>query len=277
MANHIIQGNDTDSMELRLDISLDHTLGCGQAHRWRKLDSGQWQGVIKNRLVTMTQTDGGLIFEGSSIGDVKEYLRYDDDLDSIYSELSEKDPYIADLASRCPGLRILKQPEWECLATYVLATNANVKRISKMVESVCDLFGTDIGGRSSFPTPKQILDRKELLPQCRLGFREGRFLRLAERTESGDIDVNAMCQMDYDTLVRELQTIDGVGPKVADCVALFGFGKLDAFPVDVRIQHAVENRYGISGSYRTVSEFGRNRFGRYAGYAQELLYHADFI
>ncbi len=277
MANHIIQGNDTGSMELRLDISLDHTLGCGQAHRWRKLNSGQWQGIIKNRLVAMTQTDEGLTFEGSSIGDVKEYLRYDDDLDSVYSDLSEKDPYIADLAARCPGLRILKQPEWECLATYVLATNANVKRISKMVESVCDLFGTDIGGRSSFPTPKQILDRKELLPQCKLGFREGRFLRLAECTESGEIDVNAMCQMDYDTLVRELQTIDGVGPKVADCVALFGFGKLEAFPVDVRIQHAVENRYGVSGPYRTVSEFGRSRFGRYAGYAQELLYHADFI
>ena len=264
-------------MELHLDVSLDPTLGCGQAHRWKKLESGLWQGIIKNRLVTMSQTDDGMVFEGTSAEEVKEYFRYSDDLGSIYAELSEKDPYIADLASRCPGLRILKQPEWECLATYVLATNANVKRISKMVESVCDLFGTDTGGRNSFPTPKQILDKKELLPQCRLGFREKRFLRLAERTESGEIDLKAMCQMDYDTLVRELQTIDGVGPKVADCVALFGFGKLDAFPVDVRIQHVIEDRYGISGTYCTVSEFGRSRFGRYAGYAQELLYHSEFI
>lgn len=262
---------------MRLKVSLDHTLGCGQAHRWKKLDSGSWQGVIKNRLVTMTQTDEGISFEGTSIEEVKEYLRYDDDLNSIYSELSSADPYISELASRCPGLRILKQPEWECLATYVLATNANVKRISKMVESVCGLFGTDLGGRNSFPTPAQILNGKELLPECKLGFRECRFLRLAERTESEEIDIDAMCQMDYDDLIRELQTIDGVGPKVADCVALFGFGKLDAFPIDVRIQHAVENCYGVTGSYRTVSEFGRRKFGRYAGYAQELLYHAEYI
>ncbi len=264
-------------MQLRLNVSLDHTLGCGQAHRWKKLDSGSWQGIIKNKLVTVTQVGDGIAFEGTSIEDIKEYFRYEDDLDSIYSELSSKDPCIAELASRCPGLRILKQPEWECLATYVLATNANVKRISKMVESVCELFGTDLGGRRSFPTPAQILDKKELLPECRLGFRENRFLHLAERADSGDIDLNAMCQMDYEPLVRELQSIEGVGPKVADCVALFGFGKLDAFPVDVRIQHAVENYYNVTGSYHTVSEFGRSRFGRYAGYAQELLYHAEFI
>lgn len=264
-------------MELRLNVSLDHTLGCGQAHRWKKLDSCSWQGIIKNKLVTVAQTDDGITFEGTSTDEIKEYFRYDDDLDSIYSELSSKDPCIADLASRCPGLRILKQPEWECLATYVLATNANVKRISKMVESVCELFGTDLGGRRSFPSPAQILDKKDLLPDCRLGFRENRFLRLAERADSGHIDIDAMRLMDYGSLVHELRSIEGVGPKVADCVALFGFGKLNAFPIDIRIQHAVENYYGVSGSYRTVSEFGRSRFGRYAGYAQELLYHAEFI
>lgn len=277
MANHIIPNRNHDPMELRLDISLDHTLGCGQAHRWKKLESGSWQGVIKNDLVTLTQIDDGVSFEGTSAENIKEYLRYEDDLKSIYSELASTDQYIAELALKCPKLRILKQPEWECLATYVLATNANVKRISKMVESVCELFGTDLGGRKTFPTPKQILDKKYLLPQCRLGFREDRFLKLAERTESGEIDIGSMCQMDYDTLIHELQTLDGVGPKVADCVALFGFGKLNAFPIDVRIQHAVEDEYGITGSYRTVSEFARKKFGRYAGYAQELLYHAEFI
>ncbi len=264
-------------MELCMDVSLDHTLGCGQAHRWKKLASGSWQGVIKDNIVSITQNDSGISFEGISTNEVKEYFRYDDDLDSIYAEISSKDRYVSELASRCPGLRILKQPEWECLATYVLATNANVKRISKMVESVCELFGTNLGERNSFPTPAQILDRKELLAECKLGFREHRFLHLAERTESGEIDIDSMCQMDYDSLVRELQTIDGVGPKVADCVALFGFGKLNAFPVDVRIQGMVENHYGITGSYHTVSEFGRKKFGRYAGYAQELLYHAEYI
>ncbi len=264
-------------MEIVLDVSLDPTLGCGQAHRWRKLEDGRWQGVVKDSVTTLKQTGTGFEYEGSNESDLLEYFRHKDDLAHIISEISMADPVVAGLASRCPGLRILKQPEWECLATYVLATNVNVKRIAKMVESVCDHFGTDLGARRAFPTPKQILDGKECICECRLGFREPRFIQLAQGVEDGRIDIESMKTMDYPRLVEALQEINGVGPKVADCVALFGFGKMEAFPVDVRIQKCVENMYGVSGSYRTVSEFGQNKFGMYAGYAQEFLYHSDFI
>ena len=264
-------------MQLELDVRLDPTLGCGQAHRWRKTESGCWQGVVKNEVVTLCQTDDGFSYTGSNERDLKEYFRADDDLGMIVSEISAADPVVADLSSRCPGLRILKQPEWECLATYVLATNVNVKRIAKMVESVCDHYGTDLGERRAFPTPGQILDGKETISECRLGFREPRFIQLAEGVENGSIDLESMKDMPYEKLTLALQDINGVGPKVADCVALFGFGKLESFPVDVRIQKCVERMYGVTGNYKTVSAFGRGKFGAYAGYAQEFLYHSDFI
>ena len=264
-------------MELELDVRLDPTLGCGQAHRWRKTESGCWQGVVRNDVVTLRQTETGFEYSGSNERELREYFRAEDDLEEIVSKISAADPVVADLSSRCPGLRILKQPEWECLATYVLATNVNVKRIAKMAESVCDHYGTDLGERRAFPTPKQILDGRETICECRLGFREPRFIQLAEGVENGSIDLGSMMEMPYEKLVLALQDINGVGPKVADCVALFGFGKLEAFPVDVRIQKCVERMYGVSGNYRAVSEFGRGKFGAYAGYAQEFLYHSDFI
>ena len=261
-----------------MDVSLDPTLGCGQAHRWRKLADGRWEGVIGNDVVTLTQTPDGFDCEGSSdIRSVLTYFRAEDDLDSIVREISAADECVASLSHACPGLRILKQPEWECLATYVLATNVNVKRIAKMVESVCDLFGTDLGARRAFPTPSQILDKKERICECRLGFREPRFITLAQRVEDGEIDIEGMKEMDYGTLHRELCSIYGVGPKVADCVAIFGYGHLCAFPVDVRIQKEMEKRYGVTGNYAKVSAYGREKFGRYAGYAQEFLYHSGFI
>lgn len=143
-----------------------------------------------------------------------------------------------------------------------------------MVESVCDLFGKDLGERHAFPTAKQILDGGGRLCECRLGFREPRLLKLCEDVESGTIDIDAMAEMPYEALTKELCGIYGVGPKVADCVAIFGFGHLCAFPVDVRIQKEMEARYGVTGSYDKVSSYGRELFGRYAGYAQEFLYHA---
>lgn len=264
-------------MRIDLDISLDPTLGCGQAHRWRKTDD-VWEGVLGDEIVRMRQGDRCIEVEGTDRrDDVLKYLGADDDLDGIISEISEADPYVAGLASRCPGLRILRQEPWECLATYLLATNANVARIGKMVESVCDHFGKDLGGRHAFPSPKEILDDQECIGECRLGFRESRFIELAERVESGDLDIEAVGEMDYRGCVTYLRTINGVGPKVADCVALFGYGHLNAFPVDVRISRIMESRYGVAGSYTAVSEYGMGKFGRYAGYAQEFLYHADFI
>ena len=264
-------------MRIDLDVSLDPTLGCGQAHRWRK-EGDVWEGVLGNEIVRLRQGDGYIEAEGTErSSDLFRYLGGEDDLETIIGEISRADPFVAELSLKCPGLRIMRQEPWECLATYMLATNANVKRIAKMVESVCDHFGKDLGGRHAFPTPKEILDGQECIGECKLGFREKRFVILADRVETGDFDPYALRELGYRDCVRELQGINGVGPKVADCVALFGYGHLNAFPVDVRISKIMEQRYGITGSYAKVSEYGMRKFGDYAGYAQEFLYHADFI
>ncbi len=264
-------------MFVRMDVSLDPTLGCGQAHRWRKQD-GAWTGVLGHEVVRLVQREEGFEAEGcSSESRLKAYFRSGDDLDGIIKDISSRDSYVASLSERCPGLRILQQDRWECLATYLLATNANVARIGQMVESVCSMFGDDLGGRSSFPSPKQILDRCDRICECRLGFRESRFVELAGRVEDGEVDPDGIAELGYEGCAEELRKIKGVGPKVADCVALFAYGHLESFPVDVRISKEMERMYGVTGSYSKVSSYGRKRFGPYAGYAQELLYHSPFI
>ncbi len=259
-----------------MDVSLDPTLGCGQAHRWKK-DGDVWKGVLGKEKVEIRETEDGIDFRGCGEQRIKDYFRYEDDLGSIYSEISERDGYAGMLAGKCRGLRLLRQDIWECTATYVLATNANVKRIGKMVESVCRMYGDDLGGAYSFPEPGQILDGKESISKCRLGYRQERFLELAEKTENGTYDLESLRDADYEKCVRELKKIKGIGPKVADCVALFAYGHLEAFPVDARIFGIMEKQYGVTGNYSRVSEYGRNLFGKCAGYAQELLYHSSSI
>lgn len=264
-------------MRIRMDVSLDPTLGCGQAHRWFR-DGDVWNGVLRNEMVELRQTEDG--FECSGTSDrkmIEDYFRADDDLDAIYSEISDTDLFVAELVSKCPGMRILRQDPWECIATYLLATNANVKRIGAMVDSVCREFGRDLGGRYSFPTPEEIIAGEDRIKNCRLGYRDERFVELAHKVADNIIDPSDILRMDYDECVETLLTINGVGPKVADCIALFAYGHLEAFPIDARIGRVLKERYGREGSYRVLSEFAREKFGRYAGYAQEFLYHADFI
>ncbi|WP_400152474.1 DNA-3-methyladenine glycosylase family protein [Candidatus Methanarcanum hacksteinii] len=264
-------------MRIELDVSLDPTLGCGQAHRWIK-KGDIWEGVLGKEIISLKQTEDG--FECSGTDDrtmILDYFRADDDLNKIYADCSKNDPYVASLAERCSGLRLLRQDPWECMATYLLATNANVRRIGCMVENVCREFGKDLGGRYSFPTPEEIIDGESRISNCRLGYRDERFVELAHRVADGDIDPYELRKMDYQGCVNMLLSIKGIGPKVADCIALFSMDHLEAFPIDARIRRMMKERYGQDGNYRDISDYARRRFGRYAGYAQELLYHSGFI
>ena len=263
-------------MRIDIDVSLDPTLGCGQAHRWIKKGE-KWEGVIRNSIVTFHERDGHILCEGTNDKRmILDYLRYNDDLDEIYSSISG-DPFVRKLAIACPGLRILKQDPWECTATYILATNANVKRIGAMIESVCRTFGKDLGGSWAFPEPEEILENAERIGSCRLGYREGRLIELAEKVADGIVLPNDLAKMSYTECLDSLKEINGIGNKVADCIALFSFGHLNAFPIDTRIENILRERYNISGSYKTLSTFAKERFGVYAGYAQELLYYCGTI
>ena len=264
-------------MRIKMDVSLDPTLGCGQAHRWHKASNGSWKGVVGDRIIRLTQTEDGFECEGADEAMIKDYFRSEDDLDAIYSECASMDEYVAKLIKGCPGMRILRQPHWECIGTYILATNANVKRIGMMIENVCREFGDDLGGEYAFPRPEQIVEGADRICNCRLGFRADRFVEYARKVDSGEFDPDSLEGMDYRECVDTLLTLNGVGPKVADCIALFSYGHMNAFPIDARIGNVLKDVYGVEGSYKKLSEFAEKKFGRYAGYAQEFLYHAGFI
>ncbi len=260
-----------------MDVDLDATLGCGQAHRWI-CKNGKWEGVLNNQIITLTQTHNGFVCEGTDDANlILNYFRSDDDLNEIYDNISKHDEYVSELVKNCHGMRILNQPHWECIATYIIATNANVKRIGMMVDSVCREFGKDLGGRYSFPTAEEIVAKKENITNCRLGYREGRFIEFAEKVANNEFDPDSLESLSYEECITKLLKIKGVGPKVADCIALFSYGHLNAFPIDARIEKILDLKYNQKGSYKKLSEFAIKKFGPYAGYAQEFLYHSNFI
>lgn len=254
-------------------LSLEHTLGCGQVFRWRK-EGERWKGVVNGRNVVLEQHGAGVrIISGMDRTSFDRYFRAEDDLDALYESLGHDEvlrPYFA----RFRGLRLIRQDPWECTASYVLATNANIPRIQGMIEKVCRTFGTEMDGYFTFPTPEQLLDRCQRADDCGLGYRAKRFIELAGMVHRKEVDFQALREMPYAECVRRLIELPGIGPKVADCVSVFSLDQLEAFPVDVRIKKAMAEQYAVEGSYRQVSASARKRFGHWAGYAQEYIYYA---
>ena len=193
------------------------------------------------------------------------------------------------------GLRLARQDPWECLISYICATYKNIPAIKNMIFELSRRFGHPISynGHSfySFPEPGVLANASiDELKKCRLGFR-AKLVRQAARTvHANKISLEDLKKVDYQTAKAELQKIEGVGPKVADCVLLFSSEKLEAFPIDVWIRRIVRKHYsdrfdssfigGITNraalstkAYERIGSFARGYFGRHAGYAQEYLYH----
>jgi N-glycosylase/DNA lyase len=288
-------------MQIQLNQStapfdLDHTLRCGQSFRWEKL-SGWWYGVVERKVVKIKQVGDKLLFqtfpEGIEADFVENYFRLDDNLPHILSKIN-RDKNIGMAIQRFQGLRIIRQEPWECLISYICATNKNIPAIKNMVLNLSKRFGRKIvfEGRDfyAFPRPSDLADADlKQLKTCKLGFRTERVLETSRIVRNKELDLENLRKMDYGKAKRKLLALPGVGHKVADCVLLFSLDKLETFPVDVWVKRSILNYYSdrfeesfvkkisrrtspTSGEYEKISSFGRTYFGEYAGYAQEYLF-----
>jgi N-glycosylase/DNA lyase len=257
-------------------LDLDLTLGCGQTFRWERGFDGAWTGVLGDDIVRLDSRDGPLAVEARPGGRgaerrVEEYLRGHDDIDAIQAALSEESVLSTGM-DRFRGLRIVKMPPWECIVSFVLATNSNIKRITRMINSVAEGYGEEIAeGVYAFPSLESLRNATvDDLSKRGLGYRAAYLNALCQSVDEGT--VSHMESMAYEDLRNELKRLPGIGDKVADCVSLFGFGHLESFPIDVWVEKALGRLYGVTGSYSTLRKFAEERFGAFAGYAQEYLF-----
>jgi N-glycosylase/DNA lyase len=292
------------SLKIQLDrlitpFDLEHTLRCGQLFRWRKL-SDWWYGVVSEKVVKIRQIEDELRVqtfpEEMDTDFVKNYFRLDDNLSHILSRISI-DEHIRKAIQCFSGLRIIRQQPWECLVSYICATYKSIPAIKEMVLSLSKRFGTKITFDGydfyTFPKPSDLANTDvEELRKCKLGFRDKRVLKTARIMHNEELDLEALRKSDYEHARNELLSLPGVGQKVADCVLLFSLDKLEAFPVDVWLKRIIlkyysshfeplfiekiQNKRSLTPhEYREINLFGRRYFGRYAGYAQEYLFHYE--
>jgi len=216
--------------------------------------------------------------------DAAKFFRLDDDLDAIRYSI-DKDRIIREAMNEFDGLRLLRQEPFQCLISFICATNTSIKHATIMLNNLCRRFGKSIEFDGlvfhTFPEAKVLANVSiSELCSCSLGYR-ARYVKHAS-LEYHSIDIEYLKNASYNEAKDRLLEIHGVGNKVADCVLLFALEHTEAFPIDVWIARAVASYYGkfvnINGEelssrqYMQVADTMRSYFGRYAGYAQQYLY-----
>lgn len=258
-------------------FSLDLTLGCGQVFRWEKRGAW-WQGIVGCEHICIREQRGFLQYCGSSPRTIRDYFQLDLDLEMILRSI-DRDPIIQGAIDRCRGLRIIRQPAWECLASYICATYANIPGIRRKITLLSETYGESFISNSAtfhaFPSAKALASSDLSCGRsCSLGYRAPYLVETAREIAADPGWAARIGNLPYDEGRRYLLRLKGVGPKVADCVLLFAFGKFEAFPVDVWITRIMQKYYTGQDPFRydRIADAGREYFGRYAGYAQEYLF-----
>jgi N-glycosylase/DNA lyase len=268
-------------------FSLDITLSCGQVFRWERGAEGWWRGIAGNRVIRIRQDRSTLVFKGADRKFIEHYFSLDHDLNEITGSF-DRDPVIHAAIIRCRGLRLIRQPPWECLISYICATNSNIPMIKRRIENIAERLGPRIhdSGEAAFGFPDSAAlagSCTSILTECRMGYRGQYVQKTACEIRDTGTWVAQIESLPYEDAREALMLLQGVGPKAADCILLFAFEKFESFPVDVWIRRIMHQHYlpkvSPKGSlttreYNTIRRFAAEYFGSSCGYAQEYLYAA---
>tara|TARA_R110002096_G_scaffold4493_27_gene20987 strand:+ start:8310 stop:9161 length:852 start_codon:yes stop_codon:yes gene_type:complete len=265
------------------NFDLAETLDSGQVFHWLETANGSFVGCIGDVPVSLRQDGETLTASGALEKQaIQHYLRLDPTHDDAIASLSANDEPLQEAMSFCSGLRILRQPAWECLATFITSSLKQVAHIRQISLELRRRFGVrqSIDGHEVFayPTPQALSDAGEAeLRTCGLGYRAKSLHLAAESIASGATDLEAARTLGNEEAKAFLCQLHGVGPKIADCALLFGFDRLSAFPVDVWIERILRERYFPRRrkplSKKELEKWALKHFGDYGGLAQQFLFH----
>lgn len=263
-------------------FSVYRTFDCGQCFRFDPVQKTDFkyevEGIAFSKHINFAEDDEGYLYVKSSREDFeniwKNFLSLDEDYEKINeailtSPLESGAEHMKRAAELSRGIRILRQDRFEALISFIVSQNNNIPRIKKIIAELCRRFGEKIDGGYAFPTPEALAEAGETaIFDVKCGFRAKYIADAAEKVASGEIDLEAVASKEgYDDAADILMSIKGVGPKVAACTLLFGFGRIEAFPIDVWIKRVIEKRFPTGLDPKV--------FGNFAGIAQQYLFYSE--
>ena len=261
------------------EFRLDLTLGCGQVFHWVRVGDG-FAGTIGDVPLYVEQQESSLLLSRGSEETAREYFALDHPMLAICNSFPP-DEAMQRAAAFCRGLRIVRQPLWECVATFITSSMKQVTHIAQISHTLRRRFGVrrEVHGLETYAYPSAetlAALSEDDLRSCSLGYRAKNLIGAARQVASGEVDLDAICRMPDDEAREELCRLPGVGEKVANCAMLFAFERVRAFPIDVWIERVLREIY-FPGRRRVTAgrlrEFSATYFGPYGGYAQQYLFH----
>ncbi len=243
------------------NLNIQQIADSGQVFRFNRIDDHRYELIAGSRRLVIDETEE-MVFPDRFWWN---YFDMDTDYSAFIGSVPDSDRFLKAAVRSADGIRILNQDPWEMLISFIISQRKSIPAIKTSIEKLCERFGTKMDGYYAFPTPAQLAKAgmKEL-QDCSLGYRAPYIYECAAKVNSGEYSPEAWRALDDEKLRETLMSIKGVGIKVANCVMLFGYHRIGAFPVDVWIKRIEDEYYG--------GRFPVERYEGFAGVLQQYMF-----
>ncbi len=260
---------------------------CGQCFRWSEEPDESYTGIFGHNVLNVKE-EKDIVITGICNGDIEDICKNYFDLDRNYEEIKETLSLIDDNMKESikygEGIRILNQDLWEMIISFIISANNNIPRIKGIIERMSAKYGQEIKFRGTsyytFPTIDELSQASvKDLKDLGLGFRDRYVYETTKKIKEGKINLENLKQEPTNEVRKQLLTLTGVGPKVADCIMLFStLKRFDVFPVDVWVRRVMNDLYihnedETKVNKKQIQEIARDKFGALEGIAQQYLFY----
>lgn len=265
---------------------------CGQCFRWNEELDKSYTGIFGKNVLNVKQEPDEegykITFTGVCNGNIedicKNYFDLNRDYEEIKNKLSKIDEFMAQSISYGEGIRILNQDLWEMIISFIISANNNIPRIKGIIERMSKKYGEEIEFRGkkyyTFPTIEALKNAsKEELRTLGMGFRDKYIYETTKIIAEKQVNLESLKNKETKQAREELLKLNGVGPKVADCILLFStLKRLDVFPIDVWVRRVMNDLYihnedETKVSKKQIENLAKEKFGELEGIAQQYLFY----
>lgn len=252
-------------------LDMEKIANSGQIFRFNKVSDNKYSLVAKDKLLYIKEVENKVYNLSCSDSEYenywKEYFDMNTDYENFIKKVPKKDEFLTSAIQYGKGIRILKQDKWEMLISFIISQRKSIPAIKSSIEKLSKKFGKQIEKEVyAFPSPKDLANASiEELNECSLGYRSEYIKESAGQILSAEIDLEKLNELNSIELINELIKLKGVGIKVANCVALFAYYRIDTFPIDVWIQRVIDKYYG--------GKFPLEKYKGYEGVLQQYMFY----
>lgn len=261
------------------NFNLKNTLLSGQCFRVTEEHDNSYTVILFDRVINIKQIKNELLIKSNNNDSLKNIIINYFDLEKDYNKINQLlnvDNTMRICLKKCFGYKIMKQDSFEMSISYIISQNNNVKRISTSIDKLCKLKGTKVYYNDKeyylFPSYDQIKNITfDELRNIGVGFRDKYIIDFINKYPQ----MSNIKNLSTEDAIIELMTVKGIGLKVSSCILLFGYSRLDVFPIDTWVKQFISNNYGIKNDQKTIEKFTKDKFGKYSGLAIQYMFNSE--